>query len=251
MSNDNAFIYLYSSGFAFLKRQSSSKYLYENYFNAPFTTLHRELVSFFDNQLQSEFTIVVNANSPLLVPQEYFTEPASSYLKTQFNLSDNDLILQDAIENYIALYYFPNNRMIPIHQSNILHRFQHVDTMLYRYLQNNQTDFSNRILLFFHENKVDYICIKDDKLSIINRLQYTSEHDILYFVLNLTRRQQINADEYICLLSGHTPEIQKIYKLLSQYISNVEWAAEELDIEVTNSTGRKILSYECLNLLPF
>lgn len=241
-------IYLYPTGFALLKQSAPSQFLYNNHHNASFTALQQECISFFGTQdSAAQAFVIVNAAPPLLINHEIYQYPPTEYLKYQIDITDNDLILEDQIEAYHSLYSYPNNKLPQLKNSNITPVFRHASSMLYHYLKNNYTNYSNRILLFFEHNKLEFICIREDKLYLINGFSFTSKHDVLYGIINLLRQQEMVLDQCLMLIAG-SPETG-LLNFLSQYIPLIEQAAHELKIDITTPNGDKIAPSACLHLL--
>ncbi|MCK9338945.1 MAG: DUF3822 family protein [Bacteroidales bacterium] len=248
-------IELATNGFAFFKALTNSHFIYQTFPNEKFNTLYQELTAFFELSENENREILVTLNNnqpPLLVPSALYHAPASTYLKSQFDLEDNDSIFKDDIEEYKSLYFYPNNRIRPLTSSPLNPSFRHTTSALYEYLRQHNHAHSHKLVLFFRDlHTVDYVALKNGKLLIINSFTYTSQHDVLYFILNFAKQNDIHAEDFLILLSGDVVTPQPLDEMLSKYLPHVEWATYNEDITIETSDRQPIDPYQCIHLLPF
>ncbi|HNW67577.1 MAG TPA: DUF3822 family protein [Bacteroidales bacterium] len=248
-------IELATNGFVFFKALTDSHFIYQPFPNEKFNTLYQELTVFFElseNENREILVTLKNNQPPLLVPSSLYHAPASTYLKSQFDLEDNDAIFNDDIEEYKSLYFYPKNRITPFTSSPLNTSFRHITSALYQYLRQDNHGYFHKLVLFFRDlHTVDYVAIKNGKLLIINSFTYTSQHDILYFVLNFTKQNDIYAEDFLILLSGDVVSPQPLYEMLSQYLPHVKWATYNGNITIETSDRQPIDPYQCIHLLPF
>lgn len=224
------------AGFSLLKSQPSGPFIVETYKSTTLSTLQRECGSFFDTP--AEQTLVsLNFTVPFLVPKALFQPPASQYLKMQQEVSDSDEVFEDDLGDYVAIYALPLSKTLPLRTTLRNPKFNHTATLLYRYLAQCESEFSNKMLLHFCGDRMGFILMKNNQLFIINELKFTTKEDAFYYVLHILQQQSARRDETDLLVTGDTPELKGIVQLLNRQMACVRSAGKGVDI--VNVKGQK------------
>ena len=205
-----------------------------------------ECGSFFDTP--AEQTLVsLNFTAPFLVPKALYQAPASQYLKMQQEVSDSDEVFEDDLGDYIAIYALPLSKTLPLRTTLRNPKFHHTATLLYRYLAQYESEFSNKMLLHFSGNRMGFILIKNGKLFIINELTFTMKEDALYYVLHILQQQEARRDETEVLITGDTPDLKEIVQLLGRCLPHVQGAGKKE--RVVNVKGQKEPAFAYIQLI--
>lgn len=236
------------AGFLLLKSTPEGKFICESYKNASLPTLQRECGVFFDNGTETTL-VAVDSGAPLLIPKAAYQPPAAPYLRMQVELTDNDEIFEDELGEYVALYTLPLNKTLALRTNIPSPRFQHILTLLYRYLDHYNSALPNKFLLHFNNNRMSFILIKNGKLFLINEMEYATPEDALYFTLNILQHQAAQRAETDVLLCGMPADGKKLFKLFSQYLPHVQMAGSDLTASVVNLKGQSVNLATCLQLI--
>ena len=229
-------IHLCSTGFTLIKKsQSSDNHICENFKSASLSSLDRECGIFFgEATYNEEIHILSNATPPVLVPKEIFQKPASQYLSLQYDLADNETIFEDTIADYIAIYPFSISKLTQI-QRTIQHPvFHHTAAFLYTELTSFQTECQHKMLLWLDNDTADFVFLYENQLRLINRFLFTTQDDILYYVLNILLQHRIHTKNCAVLLAGEIENKEKTLGFLKKYLPHAQDAASALNSQITN-----------------
>lgn len=239
-------IHLFHNGFSLTKVDSSNNIIFNTYKSASFAALQRECGSFFGTDLCGEVPIIVHPTPPVLVPRELYQAPASQYLAPIMELSDNEAVLEDMIDDYLVLYPFSQTTIIQLHTLGIQKKFHHLSKLLYFHLKRNFSTEPFQLLLYLSSGKADFVIVKENQLQIINAFTFTTVHDLLFFILNLLQQFEMPLEKTPVLLSGVLADAKKSFAFLSQYLPLVDWVGEDKNISIMNSAGTRVSLAACL-----
>lgn len=239
-------IHLFHNGFSLAKVDSSNNIVFNTYKSASFAVLQRECGSFFGDGLNGEMPVILHPVPPVLVPRELYQSPATQYLVPIMELSENEAVLEDVIDDYLALYPFSQTIIMQLHTLGIQKRFHHLSKLMYLYLKRNFPTDSSQLLLYLSAGQADFVMLKENHLQIINSFNYTTVQDLLFFILNLLKQFELPLETTPVLLSGVLADSKKSFALLSQYIPLVNWVGEDKNISITNSAGTRVPHAACL-----
>ena len=133
---------------------------------------------------------------------------------------DSTLIysISEEIENLVS-NFFPSATLKP--QQSIL---------IEQYIQaNNKLD---NAYLFFNENLLNITIFKDEKLVFSNAFLFKTKEDLLYYILFTFEQLKISTESVKVKLYGHIVKNDEIYKLLYDYIRNIEFGINMTTIKV-------------------
>ena len=241
---------MHANGFSLLKALPDGNFLLENHKNASFTALLRECGIFFGCGQQS-VRVVAHPTTPILVPNEIFAPPASQFLKVYLELSENDVVMEDNVDDYTALYPFPAGKIEQFKQAGITPFFQHTATVLARYLQLNDGGTPHRMTLFFHGNSAECVLFCYNRLTYVGTVTFATPDEIVYSIANILRQHEVEADDFLLLFSGELPEPKKTFDFVNQYFPDMEWAGDRLPVTVHTTAEKIVEPHTILNLLPF
>ena len=133
---------------------------------------------------------------------------------------DSTLIysISEEIENLVS-NFFPSATLKP--QQSIL---------IEQYIQaKNKLD---NAYLFFNENILNITIFKDENLVFSNAFLFKTKEDILYYILFTFEQLKISTESVKVKLYGHIVKNDEIYKLLYDYIRNIEFGINMTKIKV-------------------
>ena len=229
-------IHLCSTGFTLIKKsRSSDNHICETYKSASLSALDRECGVFFGEAIDNEeIHILSNAMAPVLVPKEIFQKPASQYLALQHDLADNETIFEDTIADYIAIYPFSISKLTQI-QRTIQHPvFHHTTAFLYKELTAFKSECQHKLLLLLDNDTADFVFLHENQLRLINRFKFTTQDDILYYVLNILLQHQINTEDCAVLFAGEIEDKEKSLRFFKRYLPHAQDAVSALNSQITN-----------------
>lgn len=239
-------IHLSHAGFSLFKVNSVKNIVFNTHKGASFTSMQRECGIFFGGELNGSIPIIVHPTPPVLVPRDLYQSPANQYLVNQLDISDNDAILEDAIDDYVALYPFPQSKIIQLQNLGITPKFHHISKLLYTYLMRALPSVNNKMLLFLSADVADFVLVKDGRLQLVNSFKISATADLLYFILNIMQQFEMPLAETQVLLSGVLPDAKKSFPMLETYIPQLRLAGENEVFEVANLAGARSTIAACL-----
>jgi hypothetical protein len=223
--NNSKSILLFPNGFSFLKKDTSGTILEQNYPNTSVSFLPPFAKDFFalsDNETET-VDVIFDLFSPILIPKELYNESiAYDALGVQFDISCLGQLISEGIEEYRAVYFINHNELNLLQKINIKPYFIHISGLIFQYLQAHSVSQSdNTVSLFINDSYADSILIKSQKINLINRFNFTSEFDILYYLLNLIKQYGIKIDN--CKIILFRNQSNKLSELLTKYFSDLEF----------------------------
>ena len=218
-------ILLVPNGFSFFKKETSGSILEKNYPNTSVSFLPpfaRDFFSLSNNEIET-VDVIFDLFPPILIPKEIYNEAiAYDALGSQFDLSVVGQLLSEEIQEYYATYFINHNELNLFQKININPHFIHLSSLMFQYLQTHYISKSdNTVSLFIHDSHADSILIKSQKINLINRFNFTSELDILYYLLNLIKQFGIKVDN--CKIILFRNQNNKLSELLIKYFPDLEF----------------------------
>jgi hypothetical protein len=187
--------------------------------------------------LQEKFnkvTILAGGNKYTLMPAPLF-DPAhlQKYLSFNHPLSGNDAVFYDLIKSpeSCLIYAIPASLSGWIAENYPGTRSFHICGSLIR---NFQMQFRGgnpitRILANIQADTLDIIIFKGAEFQFCNSFRYTTQTDLLYYLLFVLEQLKINTEESPLFLSGSIENDSGLIKLLNTYIRHVEPIPEVQD----------------------
>ena len=86
--------------------------------------------------------------------------------------------------------------------------------------------------LFFNENILNITIFKDEMLVFSNAFLFKTKEDLLYYILFTFEQLKISTESVNVKLYGHIVKNDEIYKLLYDYIRNIEFGIKMTKIKV-------------------
>lgn len=161
------------------------------------------------------------------IPNRLFKESEKkSYLDHLQQVHPNDQIRVDHLQflSIRNVYSIPAKLYEFTHRKFNGARSFHVNTALLGTLYSLATrQGESQLYLHVRPNEVQFFLFKEGILHYVNSFDYQSEKDFIYYVLLVFDQFQLKQDQLPVFLSGHLMPDSEIYKLLGQYIKNVQF----------------------------
>ncbi len=235
---DNLTIRIKTNGFVVFgfNKLSSSFFIDEYVFVRSFnfvvinTIVEKEYHSFIDDKFTAK--VIYPTSYYSLVPQMYFSEfDLSSYFLHAISQQDKDLfdynfdkLSFDEINciNAFSKSFFINlNKTFPqyelISESRIL-----LNTCFDNYKQNIANKPISLYLNFF-DDKVDDLLFVDNKLILMNRIEYHSIENFIYYILNALTQSNISSNKVEIIILGDIQKQSSIVLALSKYFDRIHF----------------------------
>ena len=178
--------------------------------------------------------ITVNHHNSLhtIVPQALFDKNnIKDYLKFNNSLLENDEYLYDIIKNNESVNVF-----IPIkfNISSLLKyakevKQNHYTTKLINEIYKiEKNSINSNLYLNINNSKIDIILITDNQLVFINTFDYSTNEDIVYYVLFCFEQLNLNPENSPIVIAGNFNE--STHKMIFKYIRHVSVYKSNVDL---------------------
>ena len=190
-----------------------------------------------DDIIKSDFasSSVAFINFPsTLVPTSIYTEDSAKQI-LELNTETSDIVKADSINkinthiiytlptniNDIVNTYFPKAKQ-KAQQSILLEQFSMLDN-------SNKSAY-----LFINDNIVNITVFNNGKLIFNNAFDFVTKEDLLYFTLFAFEQLKIDTESVEVKVYGSISEEDENYKLLYDYIRNIEFGNRPNELEFTS-----------------
>jgi len=217
--NNSKSILLFPNGFSLLKKEKAETILEKTFPNTSVSFLPPFAKDFFalSNDETETVDIIFDLFPPMLIPKALYNEStAYDSLGAQFDISGLGQLLTEEIEEYNTTYFINHNEINALKKININPRFTHLSSLIFQNLQDHSFYHAdNLISLFINDSYVDFILIKSQTIHLVNRFNFTSEFDILYYLFNIIIQYGIKAEN--CKIILFRNQSNKIAELLTKF----------------------------------
>tara|TARA_B100001769_G_C22062343_1_gene571435 strand:+ start:102 stop:911 length:810 start_codon:yes stop_codon:yes gene_type:complete len=178
-----------------------------------------------DNLNISDVKLIICNKLSSLIPSSLFDEKLSlQYLKFNSKLLKNDFAAHDIIEEIDAInVYLPyvnvNNYILDKYGS---FNFYHYSTLLIKKLIKFNKEKESCVYVNLQEESFQVLIFKKNKLLYYNNFNFSSNEDILYFLLFVIEQNKIDSNKSKIFLMGKININDEAYLLISKFISNLE-----------------------------
>ena len=178
--------------------------------------------------------ITVNHHNSLhtIVPNALFDKNnIKDYLKFNNSLLENDIYLYDIINNNESVNVFvPIKFNISIIEQYAKEVTQvHYTTVLineiYKIEKNNT---SSNLYLNINNCKIDIILVSENQLKFINTFDYSTDEDIVYYILFCFEQLNLNPENSPVVLAGDFNE--STYNMIFKYIRHLSIYESKVDL---------------------
>jgi hypothetical protein len=197
-------IRLLPDGFLLIKRENQQQ-VSKRYDMSHFSVLPDIVDSFFSGILPDIYSVEINLLPPVLIPAAWYTETlAQESLNLQYGNYEIDVLFSDLLADYQSLYFLSSLQANVLENLSRPCRIQQMMTGVYGDCVEERHDFAQMIALVPDASGfADFFLQKNHKIHLINRFTFTSDYDILYYLLNITKQYGLSAKETGLCLYAH------------------------------------------------
>ncbi|RXG16282.1 putative protein DUF3822 [Leeuwenhoekiella aestuarii] len=184
--------------------------------------------------------VVVYANELFaMVPKVLFNEQnLTDYLKFNTKILKTDFIVYDEIEelNLINVYvpYANINNFFFDHFGTFT--YYHSQSILIKNILNQtRTKDSPEVFIQVSPQAIDLVCYQGQKLLLNNHFKYETPEDFVYYILFCFEQIQLNTETTKLWLNGTITEEDATYKLIYEYVRDIEFYSSESNSILKNS----------------
>ncbi|MDB5246552.1 MAG: hypothetical protein JWQ40_946 [Segetibacter sp.] len=191
--------------------------------------------------------VYINNNVTLLVPVFKFNkEIAADYLDVVFGEDRLSAIQFEHIPvepGMMNVYRIAEDWFTVLNTYFPKTSFKHSWSNTIRTLTDASNDFPGAFIsVQFYNTSITVVAMKDKQLHLIQSFVYENPEDVLYYLLNITERLELDGDQLQLQISGMIDLDFKLYRELVKYFKNV--TVENTDrSKVLPDTGEHPLHY--------
>jgi hypothetical protein len=187
-------------------------------------------ISFESKLLTKEYPatdVFINNELSVLVPVFNFnTTIARDYLNIVFGEDESYKIQFDHLPvepGMMNAYRVPEDLLSTLHQTLTNTRLKHTYSNIVKTVVSNISSFpSECIYIQFYNTFIIVVVIKEEKLCIIQSFVYETPEDVLYNLLNITERFELDNNGLTVQISGMIDLNYTLYRDLITYFRHVE-----------------------------
>lgn len=234
-NNKKLSIQLSSDGFSFcIYNNATHKYehvetiTFSYKCNTPSTLLNEVQNVFKSNILlhetYEELILIHHNELNTFVPHLYFDEELlHQYLQNTVKVFDNDFISFDELNTLKV-----NNVYIPfVNINNYIFEsfgeftYLHSSTVFLQNILKTNNITNKSMFVNINQNNFQLIVIENNQLQLSNYFDYNSKEDFVYYILFVAEQLKMDTNSFNLTLYGNIKENDETYKLIYQYVRNV------------------------------
>jgi len=184
------------------------------------------------NNLLNLITVNHHNNLHTIVPQALFDKNnIKNYLKFNSSLLKNDEYLYDVVKINECINVF-----VPV-KFNISNLQQYSKKVTQKHYTTNlinevykieKNNTNSNLYLNINNSKIDIILISNNQLKFINTFDYSTDEDIVYYVLFCFEQLNLNPENSPVILAGDFNE--STYNMIFKYIRHVSIYKSKIDL---------------------
>jgi len=190
-----------------------------------------------------------------LIPEKLYHEKEDKhYLKNIAEVPINEGTFTDYIpsEKICCVFSMPNYiREFFIEKYDNITFYHSTTPLLNSFLKTKVDPNGYSLLLNFKKGLVDVILLDRSNLKIMNSFQISSGKDVVYFTLLIFQQFGLDQNQQKVWISGGVESDSDYFKLLKNYIPNLEFLNSYELIKPGNKFMTHIKPYQYFNILNF
>ena len=225
------------------KTEKKVTYFNQVYFEnslSPFDVLNRLKAELSANTSFSEdfkSVQVIHQNElSTLVPNALYEESNNAdYLKFNSKILQTDFIARDKLKQMDAVnVYIPyvnvNNY---IFETFGTFTYKHGSTIFIEYILANQVSEKDSMFLNIEKNMMEVLVLKNKKLQLYNRFDYSTTEDFLYYVLFVVEQLGLDPETMETKVSGRISKTSELFKAIYKYIRHVDLLETKTELDIS------------------
>jgi len=202
-----------------------------------------------------QVNIGYSTNVYTLIPEKLYHEKEDKhYLKNIAEVPINEGTFTDYIpsEKICCVFSMPNYiREFFIEKYDNITFYHSTTPLLNSFLKTKVDPNGYSLLLNFKKGLVDVILLDRSNLKIMNSFQISSGKDVVYFTLLIFQQFGLDQNQQKVWISGGVESDSDYFKLLKNYIPNLEFLNSYELIKPGNKFMTHIKPYQYFNILNF
>lgn len=171
--------------------------------------------------------IAIESHAFTLIPNRLFNlADRETYLNKSSRIAKEHFIKDDQITfNQSRLIYAWNSEVISVLKNYFPsgQMFHSVTSLLNGWRKQSEVKEGKKIYIDIESNFFTIAFFDEAQLIFINRFNYQTAGDFLYYTLMTYDRFELKPENTPCIISGHVMEKSEIYKKLYTYIRNLQF----------------------------
>ena len=213
-------IWLYPNGFCLVDSGNSVRQQFFRYADGDILSV--KSMEFFQASSSdtSDVEIVVANEPPVVIPKElYHEEDVAKFLALQFEAAKIACSFACDMEQYKLVYFLYQNEQNALNRMPFTKHYTSYWSLLYQYTCREQHS-QNMIWVVEHERYVDLLLEKKSKVLLLNRFDFVTAEDELYYIMNVKQQYQLGNAEVRILSENHRSMLKPMAK---KYLENYSW----------------------------
>jgi len=253
-------IQLSSDGFSFCVFNKTQQ-VYEDFVEINFerpssapNDLYKNVKEIFnENELlhanYQDVTLIHHNNINTFVPTEFFDKSLLfQYLEQTVKVFNSDLVCYDnLIEQDVKNVFVPFNNINQfISDSFSDFSFCHATTVFFKNILSKINVSQKEMFVNVYNNNFDILVLENNQLVLSNAFEFTNSEDFVYYILFTAEQLKMDPNVFKLTLFGKIDTFSNFYKLLYQYVRNVEFFKSKNN---KLSSNIKVETHQYFNLL--
>jgi hypothetical protein len=170
---------------------------------------------------------IINELSTIVPAALFHQQDAEKYY--HFNFGSDDLLIQaEPITSYDAVNVFASSREFSESLNSLFgkHQVHHHAAVLLQGIHLSFNKMNGKLLVVnIRQDYIDIIVTEGKQLKLINSFNYKTTEDILYYVLFVCDRLQLNPESTQTYLMGQIEKESAAFHMLYKYIKELTFAS--------------------------
>jgi hypothetical protein len=182
----------------------------------------------FHNNLESfdQIHIAIVNQLNTFVPKSLFdSNTIDTYLQFNTKVLKNDQFGYDEIPNFDIINVYVSNEFkdVQIQEIETTEKTHFATTLVAKLLEQNKNIVPLQFFVHFITDSFQIVIIQNSQLMFYNTFNFTTEIDVLYYILFVAEQFKLNPEEFSLILLGEIAEETPIYNIIYQYVRNVSF----------------------------
>ena len=213
-------IWLYPNGFCLVDRGRSDRQQFFHYADGDILSV--KALEFFqtDGNDTAAVQVVVANEPPVIVPRElYQAEDALKFVALQFDATRVADLFACDMDAYKLIYFLYQNEKNALERLSFSKQIVSYWELIYKYVHQEQCP-DNLIWVAEHESFLDFYVEKKGKTILLNRFDYVTTEDELYYILNVKKQCHLGGAEVRIVSENYRSPLKSLVK---KYLDNYSW----------------------------
>lgn len=170
--------------------------------------------------------VLWESNQSILIPDEFFSEAfAFESFQLCHNLKQDDILHWNILNHFNAknVFVMPNSFKELLTKQFPSVEFFHHSTPFYKTaIKEDISDNHPSVFVNIQKDYFHLIIPDRSNKHFVNSFAYKEDADLVYYILNVYKQQQLNNERSKLIIDGFVQEESKSIQLLKKYLASVE-----------------------------